>query len=111
SASRRSHAVETPGIIRPLRVAEIGCAAREAIGFKRLPNGIGQVGGGFNHDIEIWWCPKDREAKTVGVDAKTGIVVQNFWRRQFPRRCWKTVKRRAPASGAGQVIDRRRGDA
>src|ERR1039458_7780834 len=48
--SRRAEAVVTAGIIRPLRIAEIGRAAGERVGLHRLPDRIGKIRAGFHHD-------------------------------------------------------------
>src|ERR1035437_2793478 len=70
--SGRAEAVETTGIIRPLRIAEIGSATGERVGLHRLPSGIGKVGAGFHHDNYVAVAgdvePKCRQAKLLKPD-------------------------------------------
>src|SRR5438477_12464665 len=70
----RAEAVETGGIIRPLRIAEIGRAAGERVGGHRRPDGMAQVRAGFHHH-GIIGCPGDDETEPVGLHAKARTEV------------------------------------
>ena len=49
-ASRHAEAIETEGMVRPLRIAEIDGAASEGDGLQRRPDWIGEIRAGFHHD-------------------------------------------------------------
>ena len=48
-----SGAVETSGIIRPLRIAEIERAAGEVVRSHRGPGGNGEIRGSLDHDDQV----------------------------------------------------------
>ena len=61
---RRTQPVETTAIIRPPRVAEMDGTVGEGAGLQGNPDGIGQVGAGFNHDGNVR-CAGDVEAEAI----------------------------------------------
>src|SRR5437763_17114055 len=69
----RAEPVETGGIIRPLRVAEIGRAAGERVGGHRRPDGMAQVRAGFHHHDPAAG-PGDVESKLIRLHAEARIA-------------------------------------
>ena len=76
-ASRRAEAVETDGIICPLRVAEIGRAPGEGVCAHGRPNRIGQVRAGFHYDDEVAGAGNGK-SKPVCLHAEAGIAGLHF---------------------------------
>jgi hypothetical protein len=74
----RAEAVETGGIIRPLRISEIGRAGRERVGVHRLPIGVGQIRACFHHDDQIA-AAGDVESKLIRLHAKAAIISLCLW--------------------------------
>ncbi len=68
---RRAEAVEPVGIIRPLRIAEIGRVGRKRVGLNRLPIGIGQIRAGFHH-YRLPAGPIDVETEFMRAGAGSG---------------------------------------
>ena len=75
---RRADAIETGGIIRPLRIAEITRVAGGSVGCYRRPDGIGQVRTGFNHH-QLTAGPVDVEAKSVRLHTEVAVAKLNLW--------------------------------
>src|SRR5208282_2060359 len=69
--SRPVKAVKATGIIRPLRVAEIGRAAAKGIRRKGRPSGISQIRAGLNHHDDIG-SAGDVEPELIGPNARAG---------------------------------------
>ena len=70
--SRRTDAVKAPGIIRPLRIAEIERSVGEFEGSEHRPYGAGQIGAGFHHDGDIGRAG-DVEPKLIVRHAKAAV--------------------------------------
>ena len=76
--SRRAEAVETTGIIRPLRIAEIRRAigvdeSVERVGGHRQPDGVCKIRAGFHHNDQIA-AARDVESKLIRLHAKAAIA-------------------------------------
>ena len=75
-ASGRAKSIEPGGIIRPVRIAEKGPAARLCVSRYGGPNGVGEVRARFDHDDQIAG-PSDVEAEVVGANTKAGAAGLN----------------------------------
>lgn len=100
---RRTEAVVTTGIIRPLRIAEIEQTVREAHGLQRSPCAA-QVGASFHYDGNAR-CPGDVESKLIRSHTKAAAASLGL---RIPEHRWTAAKRRAPACGSRQVVNRSR---
>jgi hypothetical protein len=90
-------------VIGPLCVAEIGRCAREDIGQELLPDGIYEIGGGFDDDGLVVGATEE-EFEFV---ALYGCIANLKLWSQHDR--GQTVKGRAPAGGASLIINFRDG--
>ena len=96
---RRTEAVETGGIIRPLWIAEMGRTAGQRVGCQHRPDRIYQIRAGFNYDDQIVG-PGDREPELIRLHTKV-------LRLRIPQHSREPAKSGAPARGTRQVIDGR----
>lgn len=99
---RRAEAVETIGVIgviRPLRIAEIGRAACEHVGLNGLPHWAGKIGAGLHNDDQFADAGDvEPELMILHAEARTaGLCLR------VP--CRPAIKQRAPTGGARLVID------
>ena len=103
SRLRRAEAIETTGIIRPLRIAEIGGTARERVGCHRRPDGIAQIRAGFHHE-RLASGPVDVESELIRLHAKAGVAGLHL---RQPQRGQDAgiVGEVTPPRGSRQVID------
>ncbi len=102
----RAEAVETTGIICPLRIAEIGRAVGadesvERVGLQWLPHRIEKTRAGFHHDDQVA-AAGDGEPKPVCPHAKHGAAALRI---RIPQKSRATIKRRMPAGGSSQIIN------
>ena len=94
-------AVETNGVICPLRIAEIMGAVVKGVGFQRRPGRVGKACGDFHHDNHADGS-SDVESKLIC--PHTNIRSAELHLRN-PQHRWTPSKCRAPARGALQIID------
>ena len=99
--SQRAQAIETGGMIRPLRIAEVGRAIGERVGSHRRPDGLGKIRAGFYHDNPAA-RPVDAEPELIRPHSEAGVVGLD---QRLPKRGRTSSNRRTPARGARQVID------
>jgi hypothetical protein len=66
--SRPAEAVETGGMIRPLKVVEIDGACADRVGFQRRPNGVREIRTGVHHDDQTA-VSDDLEPKLISPQA------------------------------------------
>ena len=103
-SSRRTKAVESAMVIRPLGITEVGSATVERVGGHRLPHGIGKVRAGINHHC-LAAGPCEIEAKLIVPHAEAAVAGLHPWQ---PERNWNTGVggEYTPTRGARQVIGR-----
>ncbi len=98
-------AIKADGKIHTLGIAEISVAIGESVCSCRQPYRMEQVSRGFHHDGSVR-SPGDNEAELVALETTSSSMVQNnrVWKQPCSRRA--PSKRRAPATGSGQIIYR-----
>ena len=100
---RRSEAVNSRGIIGPIRIAEILGAVRKGVGLNGRPCGIRQISAGIDNHGHVR-RPGDGETEAVGLHSKAGAVVKDNRARKHPLCSHQIAEGRAPAYVARQVI-------
>ena len=103
--SRRTEAIEAPGIICPLRIGEIKRIVGQGDGLERSPYRLGEIGAGVHFDGLAAW-PVDVEAELIGLHPKVKSIGLDFQVQQHRRHCRAVRKCIAPAGGIGQIIYR-----
>src|SRR2546425_349677 len=102
NTSRRAYAVETGGMIRPLRIAKVDRAVGESAGLQRYPARGCQIGVGFHCDGYIS-CPCDVETEAIGQNSEVAIDLRLRVPQHRPNMAVRGE--RSPARGPWQVID------
>lgn len=83
-------------------IHELNDTRVEGIRGQRLPDRVGQIGGGFNHNIQVR-RPGNREVKADGLVRKEAAVPQDPGIGAFPHSRW--IARRIPSLGPRKIIE------
>src|SRR5689334_5345106 len=102
-SSRRGEAIEAGRIMCPRRIAEKEQSIGESEGLHWQPTVRAEIRRCFHHQWDVR-CSGNFEAKSVCPHTKAAIGDLDLW---IPKHRRPTGESGMPASGAGQIINRR----
>jgi hypothetical protein len=100
--SWRAGALETPGIIRPLRIVEIGCAASQVSVLTEIQTGLARFVAGYT-TTKTFVAQEIVKPRPPGCTPKPALGLRICGKE--PWRGRKTVKHSAPARDVQQIKD------